>query len=134
MQENMQLVFANLPSELQDHLSMLGVSPSMFLPPWLITVFAADFPLSFSGRLLDIMLAEGWRRILINTAASLLTVAMESLLAADSMEAALNVLKVRYGSFNLGVQVLPPVGDVKQDPNCGYMCTCILHQSTLGEV
>jgi hypothetical protein len=102
MQENMQLVFANLPSELQDHLSLLGVSPSMFLPPWLITVFAADFPLSFSGRLLDIMLAEGWRRILINTAASLLTVAMESLLAADSMEAALNVLKVRYGSFNLG--------------------------------
>jgi hypothetical protein len=93
----MELVLERVRPELKIHLSRLGVSPSMFLPPWLLTVFAADFPLSFSGRLLDIMHTEGWRRILINTAASLLTVATESLLAAETMEAALNVLKVSLG-------------------------------------
>lgn len=98
LQENMALVYAHIPTDLRAHLENLGVAPSMFLPPWLLTVFAADFPLSFAARLVDIMLADGWQRILINTAASLLTVAKDALMAARHMEAALNVLKVRAAS------------------------------------
>lgn len=104
LQENMALVYAQVPTELRAHLESLGVVPSMFLPPWLLTVFSADFPLSFTARLVDIMLAEGWQRILINTAASLLTVAKDALLEARRMEAALNILKACTSAESLGTR------------------------------
>lgn len=91
----MALVFERIPLDLRQHLSRCGVPPSMFLPPWLLTVFSADFPLSFAARLIDIMLSDGWQRILINTSVSLLTVAKQSLMEVQSMEAVINVVKVR---------------------------------------
>jgi Rab-GTPase-TBC domain len=96
MQISMDLVFDRVPVELKDHLFAYGVPPSLFLPPWLLTVFSADFPVAFAARLIDIILVEGWQRILISTSVGLLTVAKESLLEARSMEEVMDVLKVRH--------------------------------------
>jgi Rab-GTPase-TBC domain len=96
MQTTMNCIFERLPAKLRDHLLQHSVSASMFLPSWLITVFSADFPLSFSARLIDIMLVEGWQSILVNVSVGLLTVAKQSLLSADSFEAVMDVLKVQH--------------------------------------
>lgn len=84
----------NLPSSLHTHFLNHGVVRSMFLPSWLMTVFSADFHISVSGRLLDIMLVEGWRRPLLATAATFIKVSQPWLEQMKKMESLLDVLKV----------------------------------------
>jgi hypothetical protein len=43
---------------LNRHLESCGVVPMLFASSWLMTAFAADFPVSFSARIMDAMLTD----------------------------------------------------------------------------
>ena len=58
LQELMDRVGDKLPAALRAHLEACQTPLSMFLPAWLLTAFAGDFPLCFAARVLDIMLAQ----------------------------------------------------------------------------
>lgn len=85
----------DLPSTLQSHFFNCGVVRSMFLPSWLMTVFSADFHISVTGRLLDVMLVDGWQRPLLGTAATCITLAQPWLAQMKGMESIVDVLKVQ---------------------------------------
>lgn len=94
LQSSMDNVMGNLPSTLQQHLLNCGVVRSMFLPSWLMTVFSVDLHISVTGRLLDVMLVEGWRRPLLATAATFITVSQPWIEQMKRMESVVDVLKV----------------------------------------
>lgn len=39
---------------------MHGALPVLFVSSWLLTAFAADFPLSFTARIMDAILADSY--------------------------------------------------------------------------
>jgi hypothetical protein len=115
----MDEIVGNLSQELQGHLQNYGVSKSMFLPSWIMTVFAADFHPSVTGRLLDIMLVVGWREPIVRVATALIAVAEEWLLQVHKMEGIVDVLKV------LACTPLRRVTSTKMDimpPMCRIRC------------
>eukprot|EP00892_Ulva_mutabilis_P011971 jgi/Ulvmu1/9146/UM005_0244.1 len=95
LQSSMDSVMGCLPASLQAHFLNCGVVRSMFLPSWLMTVFSGDFHISITGRLLDIMLVEGWRRPLLATATTFITVSQPCLEQMKRMESMVEVLKVQ---------------------------------------
>ena len=93
----MDHVIGNLQDSLRLHLINCGVARSMFLPSWLMTVFSADYHISVTGRLLDIMLVQGWRGPLLATATAFIAVSQPWLEQMKCMESIVEVLKVRDG-------------------------------------
>lgn len=102
----MDAVVLSLPDELQTHLKKCGVVRSMFLPAWIMTVFAADFHPSVTGRLLDVMLVAGWRVPLQSVATSMIVVAGDWLLKAEKMERIVDVIKVCCAGSECGADCL----------------------------
>lgn len=47
-----------LPSRLCDHLEGHAALPVLYASSWLLTCFAADFPLSFAARVMDLVLTD----------------------------------------------------------------------------
>jgi len=73
-------------------LDRLGVDPSLYATPWLLTLFSAHFPLGFVVRVLDLMLIDG-KSAIIKVGMCLLLHASSSLLECDSMEEVMNIFK-----------------------------------------
>jgi hypothetical protein len=96
MQELMESVVKAQSDELQAHLEKCGVVRSMFLPAWIMTVFSADFHPSVTGRLVDVMLVEGWRPPLKAVATALILVAEDWMLKAHKMEVVVDIIKVQF--------------------------------------
>lgn len=48
-----------LPPRLAGHLDSHAVLPVLYASSWLLTCFAADFPLHFAGRVMDVLLTQG---------------------------------------------------------------------------
>ncbi|KAL4430666.1 hypothetical protein ABPG75_005922 [Micractinium tetrahymenae] len=48
-----------LPPRLGAHLEAHAVLPVLYASSWLLTCFAADFPLHFAGRVMDVLLTQG---------------------------------------------------------------------------
>jgi hypothetical protein len=46
-----------MPARLLTHLESHGVLTALFASSWFLTLFASEFPLSFVGRLLDVLLS-----------------------------------------------------------------------------
>ena len=49
-----------MPRQLGRHMEMHGALPVLFVSSWLLTAFAADFPLSFTARVMDAILADSY--------------------------------------------------------------------------
>lgn len=68
------------------------VAPTLFAAPWMLTMFASQFPLGFVTRVFDILFLEG-KEVLFRVALSLLSQHKEGLLQCDSFEQIMNYLK-----------------------------------------
>jgi Rab-GTPase-TBC domain len=83
-----------LPADLSEHLAACGAGGKLIFTRWLQAAFTADFPLNFAARLLDVVMAHGWRAPLAATAATLLATGRESLLLESSL-AGIVTIRVR---------------------------------------
>ena len=69
--------------------------PALYVPSWLLTIFASEFPAPFSARLIDAILVCGWERPLMRMAATFMQYLEPRLLKLQNMEDILFAIKVR---------------------------------------
>jgi hypothetical protein len=92
MQELFASIIGQLPATLGRAIVAGGSRVYETVRSWLQSAFAVGFPVSFCGRMIDIMLARGWQAILAGVAAMLLTAARAPLLAAEDGPELIDVL------------------------------------------
>ncbi|CDJ37726.1 TBC domain-containing protein, putative [Eimeria tenella] len=80
-----RIMEAFLP-QLREHFAFVGVRGEAYLLQWLLPVFAADFPISLSLRVLDLLALGGMKRLL-QAALALLEAIQEPLLSMGPEEA-----------------------------------------------
>lgn len=86
-----RLIRDRLP-ELYQHFDKHEVSPTLYAAPWLLTIFASQFPLGFVTRVFDLIFLEN-TDVIFRVALALLTHHKEQLLKCDSFEEIMNYLK-----------------------------------------
>lgn len=86
-----RLLHDRLP-ELYAHLDEHEVAPTLYAAPWLLTLFASQFPLGFVTRVFDLLFLEG-TDVLFKVALALLTEHSAQLLRLDSFEEIMDYLK-----------------------------------------
>lgn len=86
-----RLLHDRLP-ELHAHLDKHEVDPTLYAAPWLLTLFASQFPLGFVTRVFDLLFLEG-RDVLFKVALALLTEHSNKLLNLESFEEIMDYLK-----------------------------------------
>ncbi|WIA17783.1 hypothetical protein OEZ85_009296 [Tetradesmus obliquus] len=89
-----------IPPRLNAHLESHGVLPLLYGASWLMTCFSADFPASFSARVMDVIL-HGWMmdQALLKAAVAVLVRLEGRLLASNEMEDCLALLKSEAPSW-----------------------------------
>ena len=100
--------------KLHNHLEVLQVDVSLYATPWIVTIFAASFPLGFVVRVLDLVFLQG-KGVLVNVAISLLDKIEDSLLAAESLEQAMAIFKTQLPNMEPAA-----LEEVIQDASCLY--------------
>ncbi|XP_057670519.1 TBC1 domain family member 1 isoform X1 [Diorhabda carinulata] len=93
-----RLIHDQLP-DIYDHFDYYEVAPTLYAAPWLLTVFASQFPLGFVARVFDLIFLEG-PDVIFRVALSLLTIHRENLLVCDSFEEIMNYLKVQLPNID----------------------------------
>lgn len=93
-----RLVRDRLP-ELYDHFDVHEVSPTLYAAPWLLTVFASQFPLGFVTRVFDLIFLEN-TDVIFRVALALLTHHKEKLLKCDSFEEIMDYLKSKLPAID----------------------------------
>ncbi|KAG5877735.1 hypothetical protein JTB14_000713 [Gonioctena quinquepunctata] len=93
-----RLVHDHLP-KLYDHFDTYEVAPTLYAAPWILTVFASQFPLGFVTRVFDLMFLEG-PEVIFRVSLALLSHHKEKLLLCDSFEEIMNYLKVELPSID----------------------------------
>ncbi|KAK4878197.1 hypothetical protein RN001_010703 [Aquatica leii] len=88
-----RLLHDQLP-DLYDHFDFYEVSPTLYAAPWLLTLFASQFPLGFVTRVFDLIFLEN-TDVVFKVALALLSLHKEALLACDSFEEIMNYLKLK---------------------------------------
>ncbi|XP_047360984.1 TBC1 domain family member 1 isoform X3 [Vespa velutina] len=88
-----RLLHDRLPA-LYDHFDKHEVSPTLYAAPWLLTLFASQFPLGFVTRVFDLLFLES-SEILFRVAVALLEEHQDQLLYCDSFEEIMEYLKTR---------------------------------------
>ncbi|XP_025830645.1 TBC1 domain family member 1 isoform X3 [Agrilus planipennis] len=78
--------------ELYDHFDLHEVAPTLYAAPWLLTIFASQFPLGFVTRVFDILFLEN-TDIIFKVAIALLSLHKDNLLKCDSFEEIMDYLK-----------------------------------------
>lgn len=78
--------------DLYQHLDTHEVSPTLYAAPWMLTLFASQFPLGFVARVLDLLFLDG-RDVLFRVALALLERHRANLLERDSFEDIMDYLK-----------------------------------------
>ena len=58
MQARLWQVGKLMPRGLSRHMEAHLVTPMLFCSSWILTAFAADFPIFFSSRVMDVVLAD----------------------------------------------------------------------------
>jgi hypothetical protein len=74
-------------------LEAAGCLPVLYASSWLLTCFAAEFPLPFAARVMDLVVASSYSAPLMKVAVRLLERAEPALLKADGLEAQVDVLR-----------------------------------------
>nr|XP_050860467.1 TBC1 domain family member 1 isoform X1 [Vespula vulgaris] len=88
-----RLLHDRLPA-LYDHFDKHEVSPTLYAAPWLLTLFASQFPLGFVTRVFDLLFLES-SEIIFRVAVALLEEHQDQLLCCDSFEEIMEYLKTR---------------------------------------
>lgn len=88
-----RLLHDRLP-ELYAHLDTHEVAPTLYAAPWLLTLFASQFPLGVVARVFDVLFVEG-ADVVFRVALALLSHHCDALLACDSFEQIMDFLKCR---------------------------------------
>lgn len=88
-----RLVRDNLP-ELYTHFDRYEVAPTLYAAPWLLTIFASQFPLGFVTRVFDLIFLEN-TDVIFRVALALLTYHKDQLLKCDSFEEIMDYLKTK---------------------------------------
>ena len=91
---NLQLtrLLAETRPGLYRHLDGLEADPSLYATPWLLTLFAAHFPLGFVARVFDLLFLEG-PPALVKLGLCLLVECEAELLACSNLEQLMTQLK-----------------------------------------
>ena len=76
------------------HLEAHDVSPVIYASSWFLSLFAAEFPYSFTSRILDVMLAERSCAVCLRVALGLLDASENALLELHDFEALVMYLKL----------------------------------------
>jgi hypothetical protein len=76
------------------HLETHDVSPVIYASSWFLSLFAAEFPYSFTARILDVMLAERSCAVCLRVALGLLDACENALLELHDFEALVMYLKL----------------------------------------
>ena len=80
--------------QLSSHLETYDVSPVIYASSWFLSLFAAEFPYSFTARILDVMLAERSCAVVLRVALGLLDACEQPLLELHDFEALIMYLKL----------------------------------------
>ncbi|KAK9839167.1 hypothetical protein WJX74_010845 [Apatococcus lobatus] len=83
-----------MPHQLGRHMEMHGALPVLFVSSWLLTAFAADFPLSFTARIMDAILADSYVEPVMKVVMGVLKACEDRLLAMGDMEEMVDFLKM----------------------------------------
>lgn len=78
--------------EVYNHLDAYEVAPTLYAAPWLLTIFASQFPLGFVTRVFDLIFLEN-TDVIFRVILALLTHHKNGILACDSFEDIMNFLK-----------------------------------------
>ena len=113
--------------KLHNHLEVLQVDVSLYATPWIVTIFAASFPLGFVVRVLDLVFLQG-KGVLVNVAISLLDKIEDSLLAAESLEQAMAIFKTQLPDMEPAA-----LEEVIQDASCLYNRSPAVGEGVTGE-
>lgn len=93
-----RLVRDQLP-DLYQHFDLYEVAPTLYAAPWLLTLFASQFPLGFVTRVFDFLFLEN-TDVIFRVALALLSLHKEELLKCDSFEEIMNYLKLRLPAID----------------------------------
>ncbi|KAJ1520558.1 hypothetical protein ONE63_003673 [Megalurothrips usitatus] len=85
--------------ELYAHFDKHEVAPTLYAAPWMLTLFASQFPLGFVTRVFDLMFVES-PEIIFRVAIALLSENKEGILACDSFEEIMDYLKTRVPNID----------------------------------
>lgn len=86
-----RLVHDRLP-ELYEHFDLYEVAPTLYAAPWLLTIFASQFPLGFVTRVFDLIFLENVD-VIFRVALALLTYHKDQLMKCNSFEEIMDYLK-----------------------------------------
>ncbi|XP_060532714.1 TBC1 domain family member 1 isoform X2 [Cylas formicarius] len=86
-----RLIHDQIP-EVYSHFDLYEVPPTLYAAPWLLTMFASQFPLGFVTRVFDLVFFEG-TDVIFRVALALLNHHKEKILLCDSFEEIMNYLK-----------------------------------------
>ncbi|KOX68600.1 TBC1 domain family member 4 [Melipona quadrifasciata] len=81
-------------STIYNHFDKHEVSPTLYAAPWLLTLFASQFPLGFVTRVFDLLFLES-TEVLFRVSMALLEEHQDQLLMCDSFEEIMEYLKTR---------------------------------------
>ncbi|XP_015586548.1 TBC1 domain family member 4 isoform X2 [Cephus cinctus] len=88
-----RLLHDRLPA-VYNHFDKHEVSPTLYAAPWLLTLFASQFPLGFVTRVFDLLFLES-SEVIFRVAMGLMEEHQDQLLCCDSFEEIMEYLKVR---------------------------------------
>ena len=88
-----RLLHDRLPA-IYSHFDKHEVSPTLYAAPWLLTLFASQFPLGFVTRVFDLLFLES-SEVIFRVALALLEDHQDQLLNCDSFEEIMEYLKVK---------------------------------------
>ncbi|XP_043254018.1 TBC1 domain family member 1 isoform X1 [Colletes gigas] len=88
-----RLLHDRLPA-IYNHFDKHDVSPTLYAAPWLLTLFASQFPLGFVTRVFDLLFLES-TEVLFRVSMALLEDHQDQLLSCDSFEEIMEYLKTR---------------------------------------
>ncbi|XP_050465806.1 TBC1 domain family member 1 isoform X1 [Cataglyphis hispanica] len=88
-----RLLHDRLPT-IYNHFDKHEVSPTLYAAPWLLTLFASQFPLGFVTRVFDLLFLEN-SEVLFRVSVALLEEHQDQLLCCDSFEEIMEYLKTR---------------------------------------
>ncbi|XP_012217772.1 TBC1 domain family member 1 isoform X2 [Linepithema humile] len=93
-----RLLHDRLPA-IYNHFDKHEVSPTLYAAPWLLTLFASQFPLGFVTRVFDLLFLES-SEVLFRVSVALLEEHQDQLLGCDSFEEIMGYLKTRVPAVN----------------------------------
>ncbi|XP_029168192.1 TBC1 domain family member 1 isoform X2 [Nylanderia fulva] len=88
-----RLLHDRLPT-IYNHFDKHEVSPTLYAAPWLLTLFASQFPLGFVTRVFDLLFLEN-SEVLFRVSVALLEEHQDQLLCCDNFEEIMEYLKTR---------------------------------------